>query len=332
MRVESRLTSLSWIPSEAVKGALRAPFELGISSYDTPPPDAIDDESVLADAYHLRFANRLRAWAEFDGDRLVDSGVTGGVVMGVTAMRIGPVGASFAAVAMPDLRTEPEVGDGWVRFSQTCGGRTASPLPRRIARPPFVRMQAPLVWTTLSLTLYADGRVEPAMTGASPFPRHWVYGADGALLLKAGVADWREWTGQESWRRTPWGDEDSPVLVTAAETALERELSTRIMRGGAKPIIRELAAGDVLARQSDPGDSLYLLLDGVITVDVDGTQVAELGPGAVLGERALLEGGLRTSTLTAVTRIRVAEAQADQIDRAALSALAAGHRREDQPA
>jgi hypothetical protein len=48
----------------------------------------------------------------------------------------------------------------------------------------------------------------------------------------------------------------------------------------------------------------------------------------VLGERALLEGGVRTSSLLAVTRCRVAVATAAQIDPAALAELAAGHRRE----
>jgi hypothetical protein len=184
-----------------------------------------------------------------------------------------------------------------------------------------------LVWTTLAITLHADGHGEIGLAGASPFPRHWVYGPDGELTLKAGVADFASWMGQPSARNTPWGDEDSPVVVTAAETALERELSGLLMRG-AQPVIRTLDAGAVLAEQGAAGDSLYLLLDGVLRVTVDGTPLAEIGPGAVLGERAMLEGGTRTATLTAVTPVRVAEAPAAAIDRAALAELAQGHRRE----
>ena len=63
---------------------------------------------------------------------------------------------------------------------------------------------------------------------------------------------------------------------------------------------------------------------------VDGEPVADIGPGAVAGERALLEGGNRTSTLRAVTKVRVAVATADQVDTAALQGLAEGHRREEQ--
>jgi CRP-like cAMP-binding protein len=57
--------------------------------------------------------------------------------------------------------------------------------------------------------------------------------------------------------------------------------------------------------------------------------VAELGPGAVVGERATLEDGVRTATNTAITPSRVAGAPIADIDPAALEELATGHRRED---
>jgi hypothetical protein len=168
------------------------------------------------------------------------------------------------------------------------------------------------------------------LPGASPFPRHWVYGPDGDLVLKTGLTDFVGWMGQPSHRDTPWGDEDSPAVVTAAETALERELSGLLM--GATPAIRRLAAGEVLTRQGSPGDALFLLLDGVLAVAVDGRLLAEIGPGAVLGERAVLEAGARTATLTAVTAVRVAVAPARVVDLDALGRLSAGHRREDEAA
>jgi len=37
------VTSISWIPSEAVGGATKLPFERGIAHYDQPPPDVLDD-------------------------------------------------------------------------------------------------------------------------------------------------------------------------------------------------------------------------------------------------------------------------------------------------
>ncbi len=74
--------------------------------------------------------------------------------------------------------------------------------------------------------------------------------------------------------------------------------------------------------------TLFLLLDGVLVVEADGEKIAEVGPGAVLGERALLEGGTCTATLRAVTPCKVAAAPADGIDRSKLHELADGHRRE----
>ena len=74
--------------------------------------------------------------------------------------------------------------------------------------------------------------------------------------------------------------------MTEVETALERELSKTIMRGGAKPKIRKIEAGSTLVEQGEPGEELFLLLDGVLSVEVDGKALTEIGPGAILGERA----------------------------------------------
>ena len=179
------------------------------------------------------------------------------------------------------------------------------------------------------LTLHADGRAEFVMTGASTFPRHWVYDDRGQLSHKSGLTDFRDWYGKSFGRHSPWGDEDSPALVTAVETALERSLSVQLMHGGAKPRIERLPAGSTVVRQGDQGTDIYLVLDGVIRVERDGEQLAEYGPGALLGERAHLEGGIRTSTLVAVTACRLAAVDASQLDRTALEELSGGHRRED---
>jgi len=74
---------------------------------------------------------------------------------------------------------------------------------------------------------------------------------------------------------------------------------------------------------------VFLVLDGVVRVERGGEVLAEYGPGAMLGERAHLEGGVRTSSLVAVTSCRVAAVDAGQFDRSALEELAGGHRRED---
>ena len=94
--------------------------------------------------------------------------------------------------------------------------------------------------------------------------------------------------------------------------------------------MRTVKKGKALVEQGAAGDELYLLLDGVLQVVVDGEPIAEVGPGAILGERAVLEGGTRTATLHALTKCRVAVARADQLDRTALEELSQSHRREER--
>jgi hypothetical protein len=330
MRYESSVTSLSWIPSEAVTGVSRAAFDSGFTHYDDPPPGEIADLEELRVTDRFRFGNLLRAWIDVDDSgRITDGGYAGGGLMGVTTLRLAGLRHTFQAVALPDLQRPPEHGDGWVRFVQTTGGRTAIPAPRPVRRRPFIQWQAPLVWTTLSLTLHADGRAEYEVTGASRFPRHWIYDAAGRLGHKSGLTDYANWAQVSFGRHTPWGDEDSPALVTAVETALEQALSVQLMHGAAKPRISNLEPGAELVRQGDFGQDIYLVLDGVIRVERDGQRLAEYGPGAMLGERAALEGGSRTATLAAVTKCRVAAVPAVQLDLSDLAELATGHRREE---
>ena len=330
VRIENTVTTVSWIPSEAVTGLNKAIFESGFTHYDDPPPDVISNLEQLGADDTFRFANRLHAWIEVTDGRIVDCGYVDGSVMGATTVRLGKKDlARFPAIELPELRAEPEITETSARFVQTFGGRPALPAPRRVNHPPFMQLEGPTVWSTLALTLHTDGRRDWELVGASPFPRHWVYDADGKLAAKAGLTDFKEWWRHSFGKHTPWGDEDSPALVTTVETALERELSTMIMRGGQKPKVRKLKEGQVLVEQGQLGAELYLLLDGVLAVDVDGKSLGDLGPGAIVGERALIEGGRRTATLRAVTKARVAVADADQIDRDALADLSEGHRRED---
>jgi Cyclic nucleotide-binding domain len=328
MRIESSVTSVSWIPSEAVTGMTKLPFEVGFTHYDDPPPDVIEDLEGLGAADGFRFANRLRAWIEVEDGKVVEQGYAGGAVMGSTTVRLGKQ-ATFAAVPFPELQREPEVSATSVRFVQTAGGRPAIPAPRRVSHPPFVQLKGPTVWTTLVLTLGVDGSAHFELGGASPFPRHWVYDTAGKLAQKAGLTNFKEWYRHAFGKHTPWGDEDSKVLVTTVETALERELSRVVMQGGA-PKIKKVRKGKTLTDQGEPGDEVFLLLDGVLTVEVDGEPLAELGPGAILGERAALEGGVRTSTLRAATKAKVAAVPADNLDPDTLAEISKGHRREER--
>jgi hypothetical protein len=330
MHVESSVTSISWIPSEAISGVTRLPFDMKVGHYDAPPPDRIDPArlSELRDTDTFRFANHLAGSVDAEGGRITGFRQRGSGVLNNTHMRLARFGLTFQAHAFPDLRPQPAVTETSVTFVQTAGGRPGMPAPRLVGggRPALV---APTVWTTLRLTMYADGRSEGSLTGGTPFPRHWVYDHAGALVQKTATISFDEWYERRPGAvGTPWGDENSSVFVTMAETALERELSRTLMREGA-PAIRDLVPGEVLTHQGDRVDGLFVVLDGMLSVDVDGHQLGDLGPGAVVGERAALEGGERTATLTAVTPVKVAVVHAEVISEDALRDLTSGHRREE---
>ena len=329
MRVESAVTSITWIPSEAISGMPKLPFEMGMAHYDEPPPDRIDDLDPLHENDLFREANELRAWIEVEDDNVVDQGYSGKGRIGITRIKLGPREVAFAAVQYPLLQAEPEVGDGWVKFVQSAGGHMGLPAPRRVSGKPFFRVKSASAWTTLQLIVYADGSSNHSLLGASPFPRHWIYDKDGVLVEKSGTIDFAKWYRESHGPNTPWGEEDSPTLVTAVESELERDLSASIMRSGAKLERRNLDSGEALVHEGEEGRELFLLLDGMVDVEVNGDVVAEIGPGALLGERALLEGGKRTATLWASTAIRVAVIPPEAIDESALPELAAGRKRED---
>jgi len=60
----------------------------------------------------------------------------------------------------------------------------------------------------------------------------------------------------------------------------------------------------VLAREGDRGVGLFLILDGEAKVTIGGKQKAVLKPGDFFGEIALLDGGPRTATVTAVSPMK----------------------------
>src|SRR5207237_7899358 len=126
---------------------------------------------------------------------------------------------------------------------------------------------------------------------------------------------------------TAWGDEGTPAFAAAVESELERRLATSILRDGAKLVRRRVARGEMLVEQGKPGDELFVLLDGVFDVEIDGEVVAQVGSGAILGERAVLGDGLRTATLRAVRSSRVAVIGPDEISRPHLVVISASRGR-----
>jgi hypothetical protein len=327
MRFESSVTAISWIPSEAIEGMPKLPFELGIGHYDEPPPDRLGagDLERLRKADRFREANHLKAWIEVEDGKIVGHGHEGGGLVGSTTFKLG-LKIVVPGVAFDVLRPQPDVRSNSVRFVQTVGGRAGFPAPRRVSGKPFFRIHSATAWTTLALTIGLDGTSFSELLGASAFPRHWVYDNEGNLVKKSGTVDFKTWYREAHGENTPWGDEESDAFVTKAESALEREISRELMTSGIDMSRRTLEPGDTLVQQGEHGDDLFLLVDGVLAVVVDGDEVGEIGPGAIVGELASLEDGRRTATLTARTRSRVAVIPAELVDLQEKEDLAVGRR------
>jgi CRP/FNR family cyclic AMP-dependent transcriptional regulator len=63
--------------------------------------------------------------------------------------------------------------------------------------------------------------------------------------------------------------------------------------------------GKVLMEQGHTGREAFVILEGEASVKRNGRKVATLGPGACMGELALLDRGPRTMTVEAATPMKV---------------------------
>jgi CRP/FNR family cyclic AMP-dependent transcriptional regulator len=67
----------------------------------------------------------------------------------------------------------------------------------------------------------------------------------------------------------------------------------------------ELAPGDVLFKEGDPGDCMYILLEGAMDIRVRNATVEKSERGALLGEMALIDRSPRGATVVATEPSRL---------------------------
>ena len=77
---------------------------------------------------------------------------------------------------------------------------------------------------------------------------------------------------------------------------------------------RHLAAGETLCRQGDFEAEVFVLVEGEASVTIDGSQVATVGTGEVVGELSMDRGGKRTATLEAITPLHVLVMDPREVD------------------
>ena len=88
---------------------------------------------------------------------------------------------------------------------------------------------------------------------------------------------------------------------------LSEEARVRLARAGSAV---DLDAGATLCQAGDPGDAVYVILEGeveILTRSSDGqdVRISALGPGAIIGEMAVLDGGPRSADMVASHRCKL---------------------------
>lgn len=122
--------------------------------------------------------------------------------------------------------------------------------------------------------------------------------------------------------------EPRAIAVAAQRTLAATPLFAGLPSAALEALVEELqlvslAPGDVLFREGDPGDALYVIAEGEVSIQAEGpprVEMARLGPGTFLGEVALMTDQPRSATVSAATH-----AELLRIDRGTLSRVLANH-------
>jgi CRP-like cAMP-binding protein len=90
-------------------------------------------------------------------------------------------------------------------------------------------------------------------------------------------------------RKVPLFQELAPAdLVPIAEVAEEQTF----------------VAGDILGEEGEMGDGLHVIVTGSVRVEADGNEIADRGPGDVVGEMSLITSRPRMASMRADDEVR----------------------------
>ena len=106
-------------------------------------------------------------------------------------------------------------------------------------------------------------------------------------------------------------DDPGPQLTPAARLALRKtplfaDLHPRVLEGLIpRMALLDLADGESLFQEGDPGASLYVISEGEVVVETGGHELARLGAGAFFGEVSLVTDLPRSASVRAVGRVQL---------------------------
>jgi CRP-like cAMP-binding protein len=113
-------------------------------------------------------------------------------------------------------------------------------------------------------------------------------------------------------------DRDMEAIVLGSHLFKSLDLASRanLIASG---FVMKYAEGDTILREGDPGDTMFIVMDGTVRVETRGAagnvHLAELGRGACVGEVSVITGAPRTATVTAVTDVSVATFARHRVER-----------------
>lgn len=132
-----------------------------------------------------------------------------------------------------------------------------------------------------------------------------IFGCFPANLPGGGRADWwpdadRAIEAAEQMLLTEAGVDATQTVVPLADTSLMRRLGAQqLERVKERMEVRHLGTGEALFRQGDPGDRLYVLTQGSISIIGGNGSVRQrfvsFSPGVMMGEMSMLDGAGRSA-------------------------------------
>ena len=244
------MTSLSWIPSEAIEGAQR--LCLRLRHHPLRPAAALRGPRPRGPARGRPLPLRQRAAG-------VDRSRCGGTrhrlrlrrrrAHGVDDGQRGraPAQVRGGAAARPPTRARVRRRVGALRADHRWPDRPAGTAAGAAAALHPVAGAARLDDALAHLARRRSGRAG-TRSGRAASPGTGSTTRREPSRTSRGSPTSRTGTASRSAGTRPWGDQDSEALVTAVETALERSLSARVMGGSGKVKIKRFPAGAILAQ------------------------------------------------------------------------------------
>jgi small-conductance mechanosensitive channel len=115
--------------------------------------------------------------------------------------------------------------------------------------------------------------------------------------------------------REPFAVDEETLLAILRRTEILQSLrDEEIRRLSERSHVRVYGDGEVVVRQGDEGDSLFIVRRGLLHVSIDGASVGSLRGGEIFGEMSLLTGERRKATVAAAGEVHLIEISKEDIE------------------